>query len=432
MQLSRLGLLALALSSPAFAAIPKVVVSAAPDPAGPGSGSALTTAVKSTLSASGVPLASPTEVSKAAKLAKVKVSTSMPPSSAGKIATKGGFAGVILFRKAKGKAFGDLIDKHGQVMLERSVRFTGKKPNGDDVQALVSAVAEAIGAAPAVAAPPVTLPVGAPPVVPIEAAPTAAAPSPTEPAVPTAPKSAELEAAYAAPEQAALPPPPPPYNSYLFRASLGGGPTIRTFFNPQFTYSTGTPYPWQLVVAAELFPLKRIGLGLMIDGAWSASAARFAGQSASFTTHNYRADVDLAYRLVFTPTYAPTLWLRAGFGLRDFVWPSAAGVANTNRFFGEFGLTLSQPLVPRYLNLVVGGTYLPWANQSGVGQAAYGPSTAWGAEWLVGFGGDIAMGFEWQLQVDQERFFDRYTVPTVTTNPDIYTDYSLLLRFRLD
>jgi hypothetical protein len=213
---------------------------------------------------------------------------------------------------------------------------------------------------------------------------------------------------------------------------LGGGFTVRTFFNPNFAYSTGSPYPLQLVLGAEVFPFKNLGFGLMADGAWSASSAKFAGQTTTFTINNYRADVNAAYRFVFAPVYAPTLYLRAGFGLRDVNWPSTADVANTNRFFGEFGLTLSQPLVPRYLNLVLGGSYLPWANQGSAGQTAYGPSSAWGVEWLVGVGGDIAAGFAWQLQVDQERFFDTYTVPTNATMPDIYTDYTLLVRFHLD
>jgi hypothetical protein len=65
------------------------------------------------------------------------------------------------------------------------------------------------------------------------------------------------------------------------------------------------------------------------------------------------------------------------------------------------------------------------------GQAAYGSSTANGIEWLAGFGGDIAFGLQWQLQVDQERFFDKYAGPPPSTQQDIYTDYSLLLRFHL-
>ena len=432
MQLSRLGLFALAISSTAFATIPKVAVAPSPDPSGKGSGAALTTAVKSALGEAGVPLASSTDLSKAAKAAKVKVGTSISPANAGKIATKGGFAGVVLFRKAKGKAFGDLIDKHGQVALERSVRFAAKKPNGDDVQTLVAAVAEAVGASPAKAAPPppvpAEVPLGAAAAAGVGAA--AAAPVP-EPAVAPPAKAPDLEAAYAAPEQAAPPPPPAPYNSYLFRVSLGGGPAVRTFFAPDFTYSSGTPY-WQLNLAAELFPFKHLGLGLMADGGWGLVTSKEAGQTSTFNSNDYRADVDLAYRLVFAPAYAPTLWIKAGFGIRDFDYPSSSGVADTNRLFGEFGLTLSQPIVPRYLNLVVGGMYLPWANMSSAGQAFYGQSTAWGVEWLAGIGGDIALGFEWQLQVDQQRFNDDYVGPPSQTSPDIYTDYSLLVRFRLD
>jgi len=423
MRFPRLGLLALALSSSAFAAVPKVAVPSAADVAGSGSGAALTSAVKAALVDSGVPLATPADLSKAAKAAKVKVDKSLRASGAGKIAAKGGFAGVLLFRKAKGKAFGDLIDKQGQVVLERSVRFTAKKPSGDDVQTLVSAVAEAVGAAPAKAAPPVPL------VAPLEAAPAAVAAAAPE-AVPPVAKAPELEAAYAAPEQATAPPPPAPYNSYLFRVSLGGGPAVRTFFAPEFIYSSGAPY-WQLNLAAELFPLKGFGLGLMVNGGWGLVKGQVAGQTSTFNSNDYRLDLDLAYRFVFAPAYAPTFWIRAGYGLRDFVSPASSGIADTNRMFGEFGLTISQPIVPRYLNLVVAGTYLPWANMSSVGQSYYGNSSAYGIEWLAGFGGDIALGFDWQLQVNQQRFYDKYSGPPESTSPDIYTDYSLLLRFHL-
>jgi hypothetical protein len=409
--------------------------------AGSGSGAALSAAVKSSLTAAGVPVASQNDVNKADKLAKVKADRNLHAAGAGKLAVKGGFAGVVIFRKAKQKAFADLIDKHGQVSLERTIHVSGKKPSDTDVDAFTSAVAEVEGIAPAAPPPP---PAAAPLVAPaagaaaVGAAATPAPPVEPPPPAPPETKPAELESAYAAPEAAAPPPPPPPYNSYLFRVSLGGGPAVRTFFAPYtnadgtpggtFNYSTATPY-WQLNLSAELFPFHSLGLGVMVNGQWGRATARFSGQP-SFNSNDYRADADLAYRFVFAPVYAPTLWVRAGIGLRNFDSPSSSGLADVNRTFGEFGLTVSQPLVHRYLNLVVGGAYLPWANMGSAGQNAYGSSTAYGIEWLAGFGGDIIFGLEWQLQVDQQRFFDQYKTPA-TTDQDIYTDYSLLVRFHL-
>src|SRR5450432_547370 len=197
MSVSRAGLLALLFSASAFAAVPKVAVPPAPDVAGSGSGAALTTAVKTSLAENGVPVASSTELNKAAQLAKVKANKSLKPAGAGKIATKGGFAGVVLFRKAKQKAFADLIDKQGQVVLERSVRFTGKKANGDDVHALALAVAEAVGAAPAKALPPPVVPLAAGAAAAVAATPLLE-PPPAPAPIPEA-KPAELEGAYAAP-----------------------------------------------------------------------------------------------------------------------------------------------------------------------------------------------------------------------------------------
>jgi len=87
--------------------------------------------------------------------------------------------------------------------------------------------------------------------------------------------------------------------------------------------------------------------------------------------------------------------------------------------------------VARYLRVSAGVEALPFSRLQAPAQTAYGTSSSFGIEWTAELGGDIAGGLEWALQAEQERFMDSYRGPPSSSGVDIYTDYTLQLRYRL-
>jgi hypothetical protein len=410
----------------ALAASSRLAVPPPPDLAGKGSGNAFGKAVRQALIDAKVRVAPVADVVRAAKAAKVGLKPRLKVEQVPRLISRGGFYGVVLFRKGRNGAFAQLIDGSGQVTLERLVRFGSTGASGTDCASFASAVAQALGAGPTAPVQPSGMPSPSPAVV--EVAPPPAA-LPTPPPSPVA-ESSETAAALAGPEVPSVRS-TEPAAGYYFKIGLFGGAAERRFLTPTFSYVSGYPYG-QGGVSLELFPFQSFGLGLVGDFSFGQAKDQIAGGAGTFNSTDLRVDAALAYRLrLFAGPYGTFLIPRVGFGLRDFDAPSSIGLPGDNRIFLVAGLAASQPLVPKYLRVSAGVAALPLSKLQGAAQTDYGPSSSIGLEWMAELGGDIVFGLEWALQAEQERFMDSYTGPPTASGVEIDTSYSLQLRYRL-
>ena len=406
-----------ALGAQLALAAPRVLLPPAPDLAGRRSGKELTRAVNQACAAAHVHVANTAEMNRAAAAAGVTLKGRLTIEQASKLATRGDFAGVVMFRKASSGAFAQLIDPHGQVTLERLLHVNKGIASDRDAASFASAVAQALGEAPT--------PVGA--AAPV--APQAAAPARVEPPPPP-PESAETTAALAGPE-AVAPKPVAPAAGFTFRLGLLGGPAERRFLAPGFSYTTGYPYA-EGGVSLELFPFHAFGLGFVGDFTFGRVADELVGGAGTFNSNDLRVDAALAWRVKpCGGSYCPYFIPRVGYGFRDFIAPATAGLPRAERSFLEGGLEITQPLVPRSLRVSAGVTALPFSRLEGSAQSTYGTSSSFGLEWLAELGGDFFPGLEWALQAEQERFMDSYRGPPARSGIEIDTDYTLQLRLRL-
>src|SRR6201999_3174764 len=116
----RLPSLALAACVVLFASLARaatpVALPPAPDVSGRGSGKSLGRAITKASGAAHVRLASTAELNRAAAAANVSLKSKLTLAQAAKLASRGGFSGVVLFRNASSGAFAQFIDPLGQVV----------------------------------------------------------------------------------------------------------------------------------------------------------------------------------------------------------------------------------------------------------------------------------------------------------------------------
>jgi len=432
------GLLAvLSLVSGTAYAAGEIAVPLGPDLAGKGSGRAVAEAVRQALAAAQLTVASDAAVAKAAKASHIK-GKSLRPAQGAKLAAKGKFAAVVVYRKGKGGVFAQVVDPHGQVILERMIHVAKSRVVADDATTLATGAAQALGgSAPA--------PTPANP-APAETPAPAEQPQPAEATAPASPAPAEATAPAAATPAATATEETSqessePAAGFLLRAGLFGGAGERLFLSPGFAYTTSSPY---LLggLSLELFPIHSIGLGVIADFAMGFVKDELSGGTGTFTSNDFRGDVALAYRWrLFSSPFGTMLIPRFGVGLRRFDPPGQSdgtqvGIASDNRFFLEGGLQLTQPIVPHYLRLTAGAAALPLAGMSKAGQGFFGDSSAFGLQWMAELGGDLVGGLEWALQVDQERFMDSYSsgpggAALKDSGVEVETGYTLQVRFHI-
>lgn len=404
-----------ARASPARVAVPQ-----APDVAGRSSGKSLATAVKHALTTASVPVATAAELAKAARAAKVKLTKAgLKAPAAAKLAAKGNFAGVVIYRKGKNGAFAQLIDARGQVLFERQLRVTRGVVSDEDASNFAAATVAALGMntqphfADTTAAP----------------TPPAATPAPAPDTAP-APPPENITAAYAGPEVAPTKEAPEPAAGYFLRVGLLAGAGERLFLTPSFSYTSSSPYAFGGAMA-EVFPFRGFGLGVVADFSLGLVKDQLAGTAGTFNSSDLRVDAALAYRLrIFDGPFGTFVMPRIGFGMRHFDAPASTGLPGDDRTFLVAGLSLTQPIIPKYLRLSAGAAALPLSKLGSAGQSSYGPSSAFGLEWLAELGGDLIGNLEWALQVEQERFMDSYNTSPAGLGVDVYTGYTLQLRFR--
>jgi hypothetical protein len=405
----------------AWAAPQKILLPPAPDLAGEGSGKQLVRAVSQACAAAHVRVASTAELKRTAVTAQVILNGRLSIEQAAKLVSRGGFAGVVMFRKASSGAFAQLVDPHGQVTLERLLRVKKGTALDVDAAAFAAAVAQSLAPSPpqVEAATPQESAVPTPPVR-VE---------PPPPPLPPSAESADTAAALAGPELVA-PRSTEPAAGYYFRLGFSGGAAERRFLAPGFSYVTGYPYATG-GVSLELFPFRAVGLGLVGDFSFGRVADELVGGNGTFNSNDVRVDAALAWRVkLFAGHYGTYLIPRIGYGFRDFIAPASSGFPRAERSFLVAGLAVTQPIVPRYLRVSGGIAALPFSRLEGSAQSVYGTSSSFGLEWMAELGGDIVGGLEWALQAEQERFMDSYRGPPATSGSDIYTGYTLQLRYR--
>lgn len=396
-----------------------MAVAPAPDFAGHNSGAALDKAVLRALESAGVHAVSPALAAGRAKAANIAWNPKLSPEAAATLAQSNHWAGVVVFSGGKKKVIVRLIDSGGQPAVTQVIGIVKKHAYPADVTGLAKSIGSLLSATQAQAPPP-------PPPAP---QPTPAAPPPPESGVteatPAAPAPVPVEAAPAEEGET---------ETRLLRwdAELGYFEGERKFYAPSgFSYRTSFPYGGP-ALGGSVFPFGAPGswvngFGLVGTFQLGIVQAEFAGQTKTFTATDLLGDIDLAYQLAISGEYGTRFTVLVGGGLRFFDAPSSSGLASTDRpFYPDLGLTIEQPLVPHYLRLTAGFSYIVIATQGSAGQTAFGASSGSGLDWTAGLAGRIFGVLGWEAQVLQYRFSDSYA-GGAGSGADIYTSYRVLL-----
>jgi hypothetical protein len=406
------------MASTAVAADP-VAVAPAPDFAGRGSGAALDKALYAALAKARVPTVSAVLAAGRAKAAKIPWNAKLSVESAASLAQSNHWAGVVVFSGGKKKITARLIDSGGQPAISEVIAVVKRRAFPADVQGFAKSIGALLSASQAQAPPPPALaPVPAAALPPPEGGVTEATPTATPPAPVEAAPPAEAE----------------PTETRLLRwdVELGGFAGERKFYVPTgFSYRTSFPYAGP-ALGGSVFPFGAAGSwvnGFGIVGTFQLGIvqAEFAGQTTTFTAMDILGDVDLAYQYAINGDYGPRFTFLIGGGLRFFDAPSSSGLVSENRvFYPDIGLQIEQPIVPKYLRLTAGFSYIVIANQGSAAQTAFGTSSSSGLDWTGGLAGKIFGALGWEAQVLQYRFSDSYA-GGVGSGQDIYTSYRVLL-----
>jgi hypothetical protein len=416
-----LAVLCAALLASTAAADP-VAVAPAPDVAGRNSGAALTKAVAHALEKAGVHVVSPALAAGRAKAAKIAWNPKLTSDAAATLAQSNHWAGVVVFSGGKKKVTVRLIDSGGQPAVTQVIGIVKKHPYPDDITGLAKSIGSLLAASQPQAPPP---------------PPPAPAPEPTPAAAPPPPEGAVTEAAPATPAPVpveAAPADEGEQETRLLRwdAELGFFAGERKFYAPSgFSYRTSFPYGGP-ALGGSVFPFGAPGSwvnGFGLVGAFQLGIvqAEFSGQTSTFTATDILGDIDLAYQVAISGQYGTRFTILVGGGLRFFDAPSSSGLASTDRpFYPDLGLTIEQPIVPHYLRLTAGFSYIVIATQGSAGQTAFGSSSGSGLDWTAGLAGRIFGALGWEAQVLQYRFSDSYA-GGAGSGADIYTSYRVLL-----
>ncbi len=396
-----------------------IALAPAPDFAGRGSGASLEHEVRRALEMAHVAVVPSSVAAGRARAAHVHWTHTLVPKEAAAVAKASHWAGCVTFGGGRRRVEVRLIDTTGETAVAQRLAVSRKRVSSTDVEAFARAVGAAVAPPPAAAAAPPSV---APP-------PPAEAPVPAQPG----PPPSAPEVASAAPEASGTEASSPERETRLLRWNVAVGASAGThkFDLPGvFSYRTAFPY-FGPTLDAAIFPLGTPGswlegFGLVGTAQLGIVEAEVSGSSQTFTATDFLAELALAYQ--FAPVdvpFGPRVTVRAGGIVRFFDAPASSGVTDDDRLAPEIALDLEQPLLPHFLRLIGSFGWLPFANQGGAAQQAFGNSTGSGLEWRAGLAGKIYGLLGWQADVLQQRFTDSHAGGG--TADDIDTSYRMLL-----